>query len=883
MNYKKIIVLVLLFLFSLFSVNAYTPNSNLVAYWTFDNLTDSSGNGQTLTNNGAVSTSSNCQSGTCYDFDGSTSYMSFTPHSSFPKYDESRTICTYVYHDDIVGNQLYLSYGTSGAKTIYSTYKTSTNFFATVDDFTVYTDTTNVSISTGYQYCSVYNSANSTIRHYVNGVFSSTDNVAYAFLTTTATMNIGRQISGVNYMNGKIDEMFVFNSSLSDDEILSLYTNGIQFNRPTLTIENISLINNTYSNLDYLNINLNISNTSTDNLINTTLYLSNGTNIQIGTNTQNVSYTLNNVSEGNLSMYTYSYNNETNITSDIFYYTFDYTKPNISIIGAIVQDFEVNFSTVFNVTDLNLYTCFMDITYLENVTNASQYDKYINCTDTTVFGAAGLYNAVLTATDLAGNVETLNLNGTVHPFVYIYFKDIYGSNIANYSATIYHEDYKHETVTNTNNPINVSPVYNDSLHLGNYTFIFDKLGYQLQNFTITINETSGGETYNFTVGFSKINVNVYDRDTLTLLSQLVNFELLNTGGTPYGAIFNTSTGNASFINTTFITGDYILRATSQDYNAVEYYFSYSGQENATINLYMLEANKTDDAGNSVIVDVKIVIQDAAGFNVGDGYILKILQQYASEGGDTFIVDSGKSNGQGEVLLNLEYNSIFYSVLIEKDGETLQRIDTFKITKYGTNCALGECYYFSLSETVASGDNYANSDNTDFNLRYVNITNSSGYIQFTFNNLDGLVNKYCLDVYQKVYFDFNIIGTSCLNASSGVISTIINGTDDGSFKGVAYVTSASGVLGTIYVEDTNLNMAWGVYGLIGTIILFFVAIGIGGYAASKNVQDAPAITLALVVGIMWATDSLQMVKWGYVILFTVTLIVGVIVWLLYRSK
>ena len=75
----------------------------------------------------------------------------------------------------------------------------------------------------------------------------------------------------------------------------------------------------------------------------------------------------------------------------------------------------------------------------------------------------------------------------------------------------------------------------------------------LQNFTIVVNEISGGINYNFTVGFSKINVNVYSRDTLVLLTQLVDFELLNNGGTPYGAIFSTTTGNTSFINSSFIS------------------------------------------------------------------------------------------------------------------------------------------------------------------------------------------------------------------------------------------------------------------------------------------------------------------------------------------
>jgi hypothetical protein len=682
--------------------------------------------------------------------------------------------------------------------------------------------------------------------------------------------------------DGKIDEFAKFDYQLSSENVSDLYNLGVgcgyDFSGclPTTPQIQVNISNGDYFKTTPINVSLN---TTTN--VNMSIYI-NGVLNQTFVNT-NFTTALIGLSEGinNLSFKSEDVNG---IEWNNISITLDTIAPNISIIGSIVQgSFNVNFSEIFNVTDLNLASATMNITYLENVTNASQYNDFINITDTKLFTAAGLYNGYIVAQDLAGNIATLSINGTVAPIVYIYFYDINDNPMSNYSVNIIHPNDYDLRIDDTSNPINVSPVFNDSLLLGNYTFIFDKIGYQLQNFTFEINVSSGDTSHNFTVGFSKINVNVFDRDTLVALSQLVNFELLNNGGNPFGAIFNTSTGNYTYINSNFTSGNYILRATSNDYNPVEYYFTYSGQENASINLYMLQANKTDDNDEPVVQEVKIIIQDVAGFNVGEGYIVKVLQQYASEDGDTFIVDSGKTNAQGEVLLNLEYNSIFYSIIIEYNGETLKRIDTFKITKYGTNCNLGECYYFSIGETTASGDIYASYDNLDFNLRYVNLTNSSGYIQFTFNDNDNLVGGFCLDTYQKVYFDWTLIDTSCLSASTGVISTIINGTDDSSFKAIGYIQDDNTNLGVIYVEDQDLALEWGVYGLVGTIILFFVVVGIGAYASSKNIQDAPAMTLALLVGVMWATDMLQMVRWGYTNLFSVTLIVGAIVWLLYRQK
>ena len=63
--------------------------------------------------------------------------------------------------------------------------------------------------------------------------------------------------------------------------------------------------------------------------------------------------------------------------------TLDTVAPNISIIGNLTQtQFEINFSEIFNVTDAlsGLQSCTINITYLENVTNASQYDTFVNYT-----------------------------------------------------------------------------------------------------------------------------------------------------------------------------------------------------------------------------------------------------------------------------------------------------------------------------------------------------------------------------------------------------------------------------------------------------------------------------------------------------------------------
>jgi len=738
-------------------------------------------------------------------------------------------------------------------------------------------DTINVNIKSGNAYFTVGDIGDNTWHHLVFGLNGTKDDDIFLYLDGVEVIKdssggtiinsdddivrIGYDLQSESYFDGAIDEIIIWNRTLSSTEVTELYNSGDGLQYPFIP----KITTNIQDFYKLANISINLTTSENTNmgykLDNFALPVT-----EICNNCSNATLALFNLSEGSHSILFVSFVENGQNFSHVANFTIDTTNPSLndSLNNLELNNFNYSFSS-------SQYVNFNDNSGVSScIINYTTFNQNSLCNATShTFNYNGYTNYTITLIDNANNTNTSS--GTIfnNPKQIRYFSDINGNRITNFTfGGIFYTDYAEINVYN--------------LGLGNHTLLFDKATFELTSVNFTFTNTSKINATTV-IAYSKINVNIFDRDTLSALSQLVNLELLNNGGSSFGAIFNTSTGNYTYINSNFTSGNYILRATSQDYNGVEYYFTYSGQENASINLYMLQGNKTDDNNEPVVQEVKIVLQDLAGFNVGESYIVKVLQQYASEDGSTFIVDSGKTNAQGEVLLNLEYNSIFYSIIIEYQGETLKKIDTFKITKYGTNCNLGECYYFSIGETVPSGDSYASYDNIDFNLRYVNLTNSSGYIQFTFNDNDNLVGGFCLDTYQKVYFDWTLIDTSCLSAASGVISTIINGTDDSSFKAIGYIQDDSTTLGTIYVEDKDLALEWGIYGLVGTIILFFVVIGIGSYAASKNIQDAPAITLALMVGVMWATDTLQMVSWSYTILFSLTLILGVIVWLLYRQK
>jgi MSHA biogenesis protein MshQ len=81
---------------------------------------------------------------------------------------------------------------------------------------------------TSYQGTYNGNSSSSGIKIYLNG--SAVDNADYqggsytAMSNTTTSLNIGRQESGVGtFANGKIDEVAIFNTALTEQEVQSIY------------------------------------------------------------------------------------------------------------------------------------------------------------------------------------------------------------------------------------------------------------------------------------------------------------------------------------------------------------------------------------------------------------------------------------------------------------------------------------------------------------------------------------------------------------------------------------------------------------------------------------------------------------------------------------
>ncbi|MDX1699185.1 MAG: LamG-like jellyroll fold domain-containing protein, partial [Melioribacteraceae bacterium] len=586
---KKLFIFMLMVLFSAYTINAaLVDNINTYYGWDNNNFSDYTGNGNDGTNSGTIN-----GSGIIYDsrgFDGINDHIDVTGITT----GTSFTINFWANPDAALVDHYLLD--CSAGRFIVSLKHSAVSNNINLYDGVAFSDSgVTANVSTWAMYSFVVSPTSWDL--YINGTAAATG-ITKSSISNGGTCIIGKHSTSAGaYYQGYLDEFGLWNRTLTGSEITSLFNSGVGSQypfaeaSPLLTYENINLINNTYTNSSSLDVAINISVQNTNSDINTTMYLNNGSSYQIGTNTQNVTYTLSGIDESSYNIWFFSENNQTNVTSSNYTYTFDYTGPNITVIGNLTQDFVVNFSEIFNVTDTlsGILSCTINATYLENVTNASQYNRFGNCNDTIGFGAAGLYNGFLEAYDNAGNLATYSINGTIETYVYVNFFAENGSAITNYSATIYHPDGEIERVENTNNPINLSPFHNDTLDLGDYIIEFDKLGYELFNVTVPINETSGGEEYNFTILFARIIINLYNDDTKDLITN-ESMELQLSG--PSGYTFNT-TGSPFNISTYVLAGDYVGLISSNNYESKEIFFSYTTQEIKELDVYFIPLNLTN--------------------------------------------------------------------------------------------------------------------------------------------------------------------------------------------------------------------------------------------------------------------------------------------------
>ena len=208
-------------------VPSYVPTNGLVGYWPFNgNANDESGNG----NNGTVTgaTLSNDRfgiNGKAYNFNGINNKITVPSNSQFINNDITISVWLNLNSIDATGRQ-YLVVGSNSNAMWSCAYRPSYYQFVKnqgCGTVNAIESTSQTVINQWVHLCYVINST--TVKIYKNGSLLSTNaSIPLSNSCSNFALNMGFDIfGGSEYLNGKLDDIGIWNRALTQQEITNLY------------------------------------------------------------------------------------------------------------------------------------------------------------------------------------------------------------------------------------------------------------------------------------------------------------------------------------------------------------------------------------------------------------------------------------------------------------------------------------------------------------------------------------------------------------------------------------------------------------------------------------------------------------------------------------
>ena len=230
-------------------IGLVSADVTLVAYWKLDENTgiyanDSSGynNNGTLFNAVNWTTGKNYQTPYALKFDGVNQYVNISNSSSL-NLTSGLTISTWINPSNFASGQRVIQKSNYNFILYASTANTVTAYIT--DNATNAITATAITTCSNSVWCHVVMTftQNDSLKIYINGVISATTpttNNNTIRSVSTDLVNIGRDTSGASYFNGTIDEVKIWNRTLSATEIMSEYMNYCPMNPIGISVLNES-------------------------------------------------------------------------------------------------------------------------------------------------------------------------------------------------------------------------------------------------------------------------------------------------------------------------------------------------------------------------------------------------------------------------------------------------------------------------------------------------------------------------------------------------------------------------------------------------------------------------------------------------------------------
>lgn len=650
---------------------------------------------------------------------------------------------------------------------------------------------------------------------YINGTYIGAD--------ARAGVNIGASLFSLNHptyeFRGDVDNIMFFNTTLTSDEIFSIYQNTYKnysietggFN-PTV---NANLPTDGYytTNTDIL-FNCSASSTNPD-LYNLTLFID-GIEVETKVNTTMI-YNLSiqrteTLTEASHTYYCRAYNTFGLTTSSTKTFYIDLTSPIITLSSPTGEYNKVNSSDRlylnWSVTDnLGLSQCW----YQYNNTNTT-----VSCnTNTTLFNIKpNSKNIIFWSNDSANNINSNSTTWDYKIFVNSeYYKDtaVEGS-IEYFELNITTNDYITNPLLIYDNIAYASSV----IQLG-YNYILYKYltipgtsinGTQKRfnwNVTLsgdTINLTSHNQTItkfsldNCSINTVRLfNITLYDEDNRTLIDPSENPKieysfyvysadksiLLENYSTyvesnNFSICINKSVQNDSFL---YIYGS--LKYDSLDHVPEYYYLRYFNLTNATstnttlINLYDLSSSSSTSFSVTVYGSDSKPLENA---------LIYLQRQYLSIN-DFLTVEIPLTDSNGQTILHMVRNEQVYNILVMKDNQLITALTN--IRAYCNDYTIGDCK-ININSNLQLDEIYDYDNESGILFSTPSYNKTSGILTFNYVSTDNLQKVVLLNVSRNDIFGNRSVCLQTITAISGTLTCDISSISDSLLKIEVYVDS-----------------------------------------------------------------------------------------------
>jgi len=347
--------------------------------------------------------------------------------------------------------------------------------------------------------------------------------------------------------------------------------------------------------------------------------------------------------------------------------------------------------------------------------------------------------------------DTANYNATVsyEPIVLTFVDASDLTILDNANITVYYP-FSAPTfmVTDSQGKIYIDVINGLNKDIGNYTFGFGNYaGYESPiNFSRTITELD--LKYEETIGITAagITVNIYDRATKTLLIgkevDVIILGILNK---------TTSTGTVNIVDSTFVAGEYTIQSYADGYITEQQLITFTGQSNATLDIYMLNATGT----NTALVFANIIDEF---YRVQQDARVSLLEYDPNIKAFTKVSEK-LSNVNGEAVFAIELNVKSYYMVATKTigGQTYSaetNSEIFQIENEVRNLVMrfSDPFQVGITDYLIIDYNETFADNIST-------------ISFSYTTLNNFVAEVCVEYFQS--FNNYDISTylQCVNSSA----------------------------------------------------------------------------------------------------------------------